>query len=478
MLKRTFAALVGLAAGGALLAACSLPGTPGSATTDTSASAQGTQSEQRVTAETGSIEDTVIGTGAITAEASVDVPFQTSGTIKEILVRVGDQVEAGQTLATLDDAELQLTAQSQWFTYLSAQAAYSETVRGPSSAELRQAQAALSSAQAAYNDLFQEPSGEELVTAQANLQSAEAEVKAAQAAYDRRAARDPGVGASSEALALEQATIAFNKAKASYDALFAKPSNSSVASASAQIQSARASLDALQPISETIQQRQAAVDQAYIAWQQANNKLTQAVLIAPMSGLVTAVNLVPGAPANAGSAIVQIVDFDEPIFVVDVDEADLGKVQIGQDARVRLQTYPDRQIPAEVTSISPIGENNGSITTYAVELTIPKTEDTPTILLNMSGTSEIITTQITDAVLVPSTALSLDSESRQYSVQLLGANGEVRTVPVEIGSRSGNMAQILSGVQAGDVLVIPSQSSTQSQQGGFGAPGGGPVPAP
>ena len=112
------------------------------------------------------------------------------------------------------------------------------------------------------------------------------------------------------------------------------------------------------------------------------------------------------------------------VFVVNVDEADLGKVQIGQNARVRLQTYPDRQIPAKVTSISPVGENNGSITTYAVELTIPTAADTPAILLNMSGTSEIITTQIKDAVLVPSNALILDSQPKRYSVQVIGSDGQ------------------------------------------------------
>jgi HlyD family secretion protein len=467
-----------LVATSALLAACALPGASSSTATNAGAAAQ-TAATQRVTAETGSIEDTVIGTGAITADTTVDAAFQTSGALKEVRVEVGAQVKAGQTLATLDAPGLQLSARAQWSNYLSAQAAYSETVKGPTNAELKKAQSALYSAQAAYGDLFDEPSSEELATAQANFQSAEAEVKSAQAAYDRRAARDPGVGASSEALALEQATIAFTKAKASYDALFDKPSDGAVASASAQIQSARASLDALQPISETITQRQATVDQAYVAWQQADNKVKYATLTAPMDGLVTAVNFVAGANVNSGSAIVQIADFAEPIFVVNVDEADLGKVQIGQNARVRLQTYPDRQIPAKVTSISPVGENNGSITTYAVELTIPRAADTPAILLNMSGTSEIITTQIKDAVLVPSNALILDSQTKQYSVQVIGSDGQASSVPVEIGSRSGNLAQIVSGVAAGDVLVIPSQtSSTQSQQGGFGAPPGGPGPIP
>jgi len=488
-MKRTLLTVGGCVAAAALLTACALPnapGLPGTANT-AGAAADAAQTATRVTAETGSIEEEVVGTGSITANTTVDVAFQTGGTIKDVLVSVGDQVKKGQTLATLDDSDLRLTAESRWASYISAQAALSETVKGPSSAELKKAQAALSSAQAAYSDLFKEPSETDLIQVQADLQSAEAAVKAAQAAYDRRAARDPGVGASSEALELEKATISFNKAKAAYDAKFAKPSNASVSSASSQIQSARAALDALQPVSETITQRQASVDQAYIAWQQADKDVSKATLVAPMDGLVTAVNIVAGANANSGAAAVQIADFAEPIFVVNIDEADLGSVQIGQNARVRLQTYPDQQIPAKVTSISPIGTTSSGITTYQVKLTIPRSSDTPNILLNMSGTSEIVTTQINDAILVPSGALveSGEGNAREYSLLVERGNGQPQSVRVTIGERSGSKVQILTGISAGDVIVYtPAASSatgaqtTQQQQGGFGPPAGAPLPAP
>lgn len=492
-MKRTLLTVGGFVLAAALLTACAgLPGAPGTlgAANTVGAAADTAQTATRVTAETGSIEEEVVGTGSITANATVDVAFQTSGTIQEVLVSVGDQVKKGQTLATLDDSDLKLTAESRWASYISAQAALSETVKGPSSAELKKAQAALSSAQAAYSDLFKEPSETDLIQVQADLQSAEAALKAAQAAYDRRAARDPGVGASSEALELEKATISYNKAKAAYDAKFTKPSNASVASASSQIQSARAALDALQPVSETVTQREASVDQAYIAWQQADKDVSKATLVAPMDGLVTQVNIVAGANVNSGAVAVQIADFAEPVFVVNIDEADLGSVKVGQDARVRLQTYPDQQIPATVTSISPIGTSSSGITTYQVKLTIPRTNDTPNILLNMSGTSEIVTTQINDAILIPSDALveSGEGNAKEYSVLVERGNGQPESVRVTLGERSGSKVQILSGVSAGDVIVYTpaasassasSTQSTQQQQGGFGPPAGGaPLPAP
>jgi HlyD family secretion protein len=482
-MKTSIRAATGLIAGSLLLAACAMPAAPGATTSNTQTAVQGSETTlQRATATKGNIEDKVVGTGAITANQTADVAFQTTGQIKEVLVKAGDQAKRGQVLATLDDTDLQLSVKSQWASYISAQAALSETMRGPSSADLSKAQAALSSAQAAYNDLFKDPSGTDLIQAQADLQTAEASLRSAQAAYDRRAARDPGVGASQEALELEQATIAFNKAKAAYDAKFAKPSNASVASAVAQIQTAKASLAALQPVSETVTQRQASVDQAYIAWQQAASNVSKATLTAPMDGLVTAVNIVAGAQASTGAAAVQIAEFANPVFVVNIDEADLGLVRVGLDANVRLQTYPDQIIPAKVTAIAPTGTSNSGITVFKVDLTIPPTDKTPTILLNMSGTGEVITAQAKDAVLIPFAAVteSKQGTAKTYSVLVEGANGQSKQVEVTLGRRSGSNVQILSGVNAGDVvLYTPAASATGTttttnrQQGGFGGP---PIP--
>jgi HlyD family secretion protein len=483
-MRKTLRIAAGMVAGGLLLAACAMPSLPGAPTTATQAGAQQSESNLiRVTAKQGNIEDKVVGTGAITAKNTVDVAFQASGTVKQVLVKEGDRVEAGQPIATIDDTDLQLSVKSAWASYLSAQAAFSETVKGPTSADVKKAQAALASAQAAYNDLFKDPTDTDLVQLQADLQSAEADLKSAQAAYDRRAGRDPGVGGSQEALSLEKATIAYNKAKAAYDAKFAEPSAASVASASSQIQSARAALSALQPISETIEQKRAQVDQAYISWQQADNKLKYATLIAPMAGLITDLMVVKGATVNSGATAATIAEYDEPVFVLNVDEADLGAVKVGAEARVRLQTYSDQQIPATVTFISPVGTSANGITTYAVDLTIPKTNDTPNILLNMSGTGEIITAQEKDAVLIPYSAVTEGGQgsNKVYSVLVAGANAQPQSVTVTLGKRSGSNVQILSGVKAGDVILYTpaaststSSTSAQNNNPGFGGPPPGP----
>ena len=477
--KQLLAWASALLAGALLLSSCQ---TAASAQTKVDANAE------KITVGTGSVENRIVASGKVIASAEASIAFQRGGVVNEVWVKEGQAIKAGQPLAQLDTGDLELTAQQQWASYLNAQASYSQTIKGPTSVELKAAQASLASAQssaasaaAGKAKLYDEPTEAELLQAKADLQNAEVELKQAQAAYDRQYQQDPaGIGASQQAVSLEKATNNYNKAKAAYDAKFQQPTSADVASANAQIssansqvQAARKSLEALQPISETIQQREAQMAQAYVAWQQAEANIKNATLVAPFDGIVTAVNYDKGDYAGAGQAAVQVADFAVPMFEVDVDEADLGGVTVGQTARVRLQTYPTTPINAKVESISTVGTNNGSVVNYKVTLSLGKTvdenigaKDQPKILINMSGTSEIVTAKTDDALIVPNTAITVDSQTKKYTVDLLNADGTTKKIEVQLGYRDTNQTQILQGISAGDTLVIPSRSVTQRGPGG------------
>ena len=459
---------VGVIVTGILLAACS-----GSSAQQTAANIA---AAERVTVTTGTVENRIVATGKVVASASAAVAFERSGVVAEVLVKEGQQVKAGQALARLDITDLQLTAQQQWASYLSAQATYSQTIKGPTAAEIKAAQASIASAQssiasaqAGKNDLYTGPSEGDLVQLKADLDNADADLKSAQSAYDRAFRQNPaGIGASQEGVSLEKATNNYNKAKAAYDAKFEKPSqakiasaNSQISSANSQIQSARSSLAALQPVSETIQQRDAQMQQAYIAWQQAEENIKKATLVAPFAGIVTAVNYDLGDYAGAGQAAVQVSDFAVPIFELDVDEADLGQVKVGQTAQVRLQTYPAQPINARVESISTVGTNTGAVVNYKVKLSMGKATgegDQPVVLINMSGTSEIVTAKKENALVVPNTAVTIDAQTKRYSVNLLKSDNTTQKVEVELGFRDGSQTQIIGDVKDGDTLIIPSRT--------------------
>jgi HlyD family secretion protein len=457
--------LIGFIAAAMTLSACAMPGS--------GAAQASSASGEHVTVTKGAIQNTVIATGKVTARSTTTIAFSRSGAVESLLIKEGDQVKKGQPLASLDTRELQNTAEQQHANYLSALASYSQTIKGPTDAELASAQAAIASAQSAYSDLFVSPSDNTLANLHATLLNAEATLKQKQAAYDMAYKRDPaGIGGSSAGLDLEKATNDYNAAKANYDKEFEKPKNSSVASAAASVASAKANLAALTPVTETIAQSKAKLDQAYAAWQQAEDNVNDATIVAPYDGLVTSVYFEVGDWQNTGSAAVDIVDFTEPIFEVNVDETDLGNVKVGKDARILLQTYPDTPITATVQSIAKAGTTSGSIVTYKVKLVMNTAgQSQAEVLLGMSGTSEIVTQNIQDALLVPNRALIADSTTKGYSVQRLKADNTIETVAVKLGALSADNAQVLEGVKEGDTLVVPTSSAVQQfgPQSGAGA---------
>lgn len=471
---------IGAATCALLMSACSVRGIPalsGNAQRNTAPTA----STERVSAEVSTIENRVIGSGKMVARNTVDVPLLRTGLVAEITIREGDMVNAGDVLLRLDPSDLENAVQTERANYLVAQATYSDSLRGPSAAELKAAQAALTSANAAYQDLNKEPDATALAAAEADLRNADFALKQAQAAYDRRAARDPGVGGSTEALNLEKATNDYAKAKAAYDAKFVKPSRAQLASASASIANAQRSLDALKPAETTSLQAKVKLDQAELALRNAEKNLGNAIVRAPISGMVTSVGIQAGEYANTGMTVAQLVDFADPAFEAQIDEIDLGTIKIGQRARVLLQSYPATPLAAEVSAISRVGVSSGNTVVYKATLSLKRNAGTPDVLLNMSGTAEIIVSEIEDAIVVPNRALIVNTVTRSYSLLKVARNAEgqeaVETVQVEIGARGAETTQIVSGITAGDVIAIPA-IRTQSTTGAPGGGGGGAPPGP
>lgn len=477
---------------------------------------------ERVTVERGSIENHITANGRVVAERTATLTFNRGGRIAQVNAREGEWVQQGQLLAKLDTRELELFARQQQASYISALAQYSQTLRGGQPADIRQAQSEFASASQRLRDLDKGPSqGQvadlqgQVADLQAQMQQADAEVKLAQAAYDQVRRENPaGIGGTPEAANLEIKTIAFQAANARLQAAnarlqaaYEKPNQGQYAELRAQMAAAQARLNALKPVSETIISSQALADQAYYAWQQAELALRDTRIIAPFDGLVTSVAMAVGDAASS-SSIIQLADFSEPIFEADVDEADLAKIKVDQDARVRLQTYIDTPVGAVVKSIGRVGHQNGSLITYRVRLALgafeqateepaaemdeqvaaqpseqptaepdadeqaaaqpqeqsaeeptePSAEDKPEILLNMSGSAQFVTNSSEDALLVPATALIQDPDTLTYSVQIVrgeGASEQTEEVEVEIGLRNSEMVEIIGGVNEGDTLLVP-----------------------
>src|SRR5512136_797419 len=190
------------------------------------------QQLQTATVTRGALQATVSASGTIAAHAQVAVPFQNSGQIKTINVQVGDKVKAGQVMASLDTADLQVAVTSAQAGLDSAQAKLASAKKAPLPSEIQAAQAAVVSAQAALQAAVNKTAhlSDQLVIEQSNVDNAAQTLNDAQNTYDNlleyprsgargRAAFVPSAGQawSAQKAALDNAQIDYQVAVANYN---------------------------------------------------------------------------------------------------------------------------------------------------------------------------------------------------------------------------------------------------------------------
>ena len=176
-------------------------------------------SYETVAVERGSISSTVSATGSIEPEAEVALSFRASGRVEQVLVSVGQPVEAGQLLAQLDVADASLALEQADVSLQISRAQLDKLEKPPSESDIIAAQAnvtvaqasvasseaALASAQASYRQLLAGASPEEIAVQESQVRQAAVNVRQAQSAYDVVKHR-PNAGELPQAVQLEQTT--------------------------------------------------------------------------------------------------------------------------------------------------------------------------------------------------------------------------------------------------------------------------------
>jgi RND family efflux transporter MFP subunit len=211
----------------------------------------------------------------------------------------------------------------------------------------------------------------------------------------------------------------------------------------------------------------ASVAQADADLAQARVNLEYTLLTAPVDGVVLAKLkevgeiAVPGGFAGSGD-LVRLANLDEMRAEVDVNEADLGRVQLGQQATVTPDAHPDRAYPAEVVKLYPqVDRQKG---TLKVEVRITKPD--ALLLPDMSARLTFLAApQAGDGgpvVLVPSGAVRRDE--RGDSVVWVVDDGRARPVRVETGGSIGERVRVTSGLAGGETVVASDEELSPGQR--------------
>ena len=220
-------------------------------------------------------------------------------------------------------------------------------------------------------------------------------------------------------------------------------------------------------------------DTAASSLSEAESDVAETVITAPMSGVVVGEPKTPGTMAVQGNSsptvIMRIADTGTKQIIAKVDETDIGKIKVGQDATFTVDSYTNKTFTAHVSKISQTdttyswdttnttssaSASSASVIYYYVTLDVDDPNDD--LRLGMTARVDISTSQKENALVVPIAALKTNN-SGSYVV-VVHDDGSTENVMVQTGIYSDDYVEITSGLSVDDKVSIAYTSSGKSSE--------------
>jgi HlyD family secretion protein len=353
--------------------------------------------------EKGDLAKSVVATGKVTPITKVDVKSKASGIVKKLLVDAGDQVKKGQLLAQLDKEEIQ--------------------------AQVEQTRAALTASEA------------NLKSSEADYERAKVDAEGPDVPLLKRA-YERAIGMAKEGVV---STSALEDAQKNYELALNKQN---VAKAQLIVMKAK------------IAQSQAQVAQDRAHLNQLEEQLSYTDIESPIDGVVLSRDVEMGDAVSSilvlGSSatlVMTLGDTSEVYVKGKVDESDIGKVYLGQPARIKVESFKDKTFNGKVTKISPMGVEKDNVTTFEVRVSInnPGGE----LKAAMTANAEIILEEHKNVLQITEGAIVYDKDKKaSVEVPEPRAKEGKKKVAVNIGISNGAKTELLTGLKEGDQVVL------------------------
>jgi HlyD family secretion protein len=215
-------------------------------------------------------------------------------------------------------------------------------------------------------------------------------------------------------------------------------------------------------ISATSKQKQAEaqVAQARALLAQIEREYQNSTIVSPIDGVVLSRDVEVGTAVSSilvlGSSatlVMTLGDTREVYVKGKVDESDIGKVYIGQEARIKVESYKDRTFSGKVTKISPMGVEKDNVTTFEVRVSIDNSKGE--LKSQMTANAEVLLEEHKGILMVPEGALIYDKD-RKASVEVPepSAKDGRKKVAVTVGISNGSKTELLSGLNEGQQVIL------------------------
>ncbi len=222
---------------------------------------------------------------------------------------------------------------------------------------------------------------------------------------------------------------------------------------------------------EQIKQAQQQVELDQVALDNANLQLQYTTVFCPLDGVLSDLetqkgSLIASSLSTVGGTTVMTVSDLSRIFVLaSVDEADIGGVQLGQHCLITADAYPRRNFSGVVVRIAPQGESTRNVVTFEVKIEV--TDDDKQLLRpQMTADVQIIAATRHDVVLAPMLAL-FDKDDNNF-ITIVKDNDKTEDRQVQLGIDDGENAEILSGLAAGEKILVHHNDADSKWMGTHG----------
>ena len=353
--------------------------------------------------EKGDLAKSVVATGKIEPITKVEIKSKASGIVKKLYVEYGDKVKKGQLLAELDKEEIY--------------------------ARVDQAHAQLEASTASMN------------ATRADLERAKVDAEGPDVPLLKRA-YDRAKGMAKEGVV---SVSALDDAQKNYEMSLNKQNVS------------KAQLQVLQA---KIGQSQAQVAQDRANLKQLEEQLGYTTITSPIDGIILSRDVEVGDAVSSilvlGSSatlVMTLGDTSEVYVKGKVDESDIGKVYMGQGARIKVESYKDKTFTGKVNKISPMGVEKDNVTTFEVRVSINNPEGV--LKANMTANAEIILEEHKGVLQIPEGSIIYDKD-KKASVEVPDPKGKEgkKKIAVNIGISNGAKTELLVGLKEGDQVVL------------------------
>ncbi len=353
--------------------------------------------------ESGDIAKSVVATGKVQPITKVEVKSKASGIVTRLDVDINNHVHQGQVLAQLDQQEI--------LDQVAAQKA-------------------------------------QLAAAESNAKAAAASIQ-----YDK-------VNAEAPDLPMYKNTYQRNLEMSKQGVVSQQSLDDAQQKYLAAVNTRDKAVSQISVDTSKLRQAEAQVAQNEASLKQLEEQLSYTTVTSPMEGTILSRDVEIGDAVSSilvlgstATLVMTIGDTTQVYVQGKVDESDIGKVYLGQAARIKVESFKDKTFLGKVTKIAPLGVEKDNVTTFEVRVSI----DNPggELKANMTANAEILLEEHKNVLTVPEQAVLYDKD-RNASVEIPDPktkNGR-RKVDIKAGISNGTKTEVLAGLKSGDTVIL------------------------